>query len=161
MKPGAGPVTATRSIKKELKTILDENRDKEYLKNHEHAGAIKTKSLNGKALPIMILSSPKKANARRTAVRPMKKSFSVSEDQEGLLGEDWEKKAYLAPSTATAQEWKEENIYRGGKARLFSFDPNDLDELGPGVSLYFYIIRTLSSKFFCRHFAQHPIALFL
>ena len=53
MKPGAGPVTATRSIKKELKTILDENRDKEYLKNHEHAGAIKTKSLNGKALPMI------------------------------------------------------------------------------------------------------------
>ena len=104
MKPGAGPVTATRSIKKELKNILDENRDKEYLKNHEHAGAIKTKSLNGKALPVMMFSSPKKVNVRRTAVRPIKKSGSVVEDQEGLLGEDWEKKAYVAPSIAAAKD---------------------------------------------------------
>ena len=160
MKPGAGPVTATRSIKKELKNILDENRDKEYLKNHEHAGAIKTKSLNGKALPVMMFSSPKKVNVRRTAVRPIKKSGSVVEDQEGLLGEDWEKKAYVAPSIAAAKEWKEENVYRGGKARLFSFDPSDLDDLGPGVSLYFYIIRTLSSKFFVATLLSIPLLYF-
>ena len=165
MRAGSKAMNATRGVRKELQQILKDQNDNDFLtttsRNTKVGSVIRTKTLQGTALPIMVFLNQGKANEKRTAVHPTKtKSQYVREDIEGLLGDDWESKPYVAPSVEQANQWKTENIYRGGSARYCQFDPRNLDELGPGVSLYFRIIRSLTCNFFVATLLMIPVLYF-
>ena len=67
---------------------------------------------------------------------------------------------YFPPSIKIANEWKSENIY-SVQGKPMHFQPKiSLAELGPGVRLYFYIIRVFMCNFFLATLLAIPSLIF-
>ena len=158
-RPGEGPINKTKSMRRELSAILQEHNDGQLMKDVQGKASgklIKTKTASGLSLPRMVLPRTKaRLVEKKDQQSSLKARYSVDRRHYGddnLMGDDWRDKPYFPPSIKIANEWKSENIYRGGKANPCTFNPKYLAELGPGVRLYFYIIDVqwqIPSLIFC------------
>lgn len=103
------------------------------------------------------IESVLKANAanRKIELGPKTEALYGLEYDDEKLGDDFEENPWKPPNCQRSLEFKENQLYRAGRASTFSC-MTDLKDLGAGIPLYFQFARSITVCLFCMSLLALP-----